>query len=575
MEEALLVREIWLAEGFGHHVCPFCGPRKAIHRGRKDLSIDPADRPGHLCWHCFHCGASGIVQVSESAVLRLVPKTGLAPKTAPEISLPDQREISKTGAEWLACRGISTKTAMEAGCWTRITARGNEAICFPYVQEAPAIKIRNLSEKGFYQEGSASTFWGSESIIPDQDLVIVEGEMDRLALLEVGINSVSIPNGAPQTISERKIDPANDRKYSYVWAGKSLFDHAPRIILAVDNDAPGQALAEELARRIGKIKCWKVEWPDGIKDANDALLQLGALETERLIKNPVPWPVEGIYSLAQFRPDVEALYDSGLSSGLGTGWGSVDDLFTVCPGHLVLITGTPGSGKSAWINALMVNLSQSHSWRWAVQSSEFDPPIHAAMLAALKCGKPFHDGPTPRMTKGELAQALDWVNDHFTFLRSDAVAGVDDTLERLSAACLRYGIRGFVIDPVSYLRMDGDAVEAVGPMLEGFKNFAVQHDCAAILVAHPHKMHRREDGSETIPTGYSVSGSAHYYNRPDCGLTIHRPADDRSISQVIVWKGRFSWLYKEGKAELFFDAATGRYSEQSFFMAPTKEDLPF
>jgi hypothetical protein len=36
---------------------------------------------------------------------------------------------------------------------------------------------------------------------------------------------------------------------------------AVRIVIATDNDAPGDALAEELARRLGRERCWRVRWP--------------------------------------------------------------------------------------------------------------------------------------------------------------------------------------------------------------------------------------------------------------------------------------------------------------------------
>ncbi|XP_014499251.2 uncharacterized protein LOC106760315 [Vigna radiata var. radiata] len=49
---------------------------------------------------------------------------------------------------------------------------------------------------------------------------------------------------------------------------------ATRVILATDGDSPGQVVAEELARHIGKEKCWRVRWPkngrlDNCKDANE------------------------------------------------------------------------------------------------------------------------------------------------------------------------------------------------------------------------------------------------------------------------------------------------------------------
>ncbi|KAK1612411.1 hypothetical protein QYE76_036084 [Lolium multiflorum] len=53
-----------------------------------------------------------------------------------------------------------------------------------------------------------------------------------------------------------------------------LCDEASKIILETDADPPGQALAEELARRLGNERCWRVTWPrknetEFCKDANE------------------------------------------------------------------------------------------------------------------------------------------------------------------------------------------------------------------------------------------------------------------------------------------------------------------
>lgn len=37
--------------------------------------------------------------------------------------------------------------------------------------------------------------------------------------------------------------------------------HLPTYPVPADNDAPGDALAEELARRLGRERCWRVRWP--------------------------------------------------------------------------------------------------------------------------------------------------------------------------------------------------------------------------------------------------------------------------------------------------------------------------
>jgi twinkle protein len=65
-------------------------------------------------------------------------------------------------------------------------------------------------------------------------------------------------------------------------------------------------------------------------------------------------------------------------------------------------------------------------------------------------------------------------------------------------------------------------------------------------------------GSDWVPTGYSISGSAHWYNRADFGLTMHR-SDKASVLHV--WKCRFVHQGKNGKAELLYDKPTGGFVE--------------
>jgi twinkle protein len=52
-----------------------------------------------------------------------------------------------------------------------------------------------------------------------------------------------------------------------VHAGSDVLDSCERIILAGDSDGPGVLLADELARRIGREKCWRVAWPSGPQDS--------------------------------------------------------------------------------------------------------------------------------------------------------------------------------------------------------------------------------------------------------------------------------------------------------------------
>lgn len=70
-------------------------------------------------------------------------------------------------------------------------------------------------------------------------------------------------------------------------------------MLATDGDLPGQALAEELARRLGKERCWQVSWPkkdefSSCKDANEVLVNLGPEALREAIECAVPYEMQNL-----------------------------------------------------------------------------------------------------------------------------------------------------------------------------------------------------------------------------------------------------------------------------------------
>ena len=101
-------------------------------------------------------------------------------------------------------------------------------------------------------------------------------------------------------------------------------------------------------------------------------------------------------------------------------------------------------------------------------------------------------------------------------------------------------------------------------MLTKLRVFAQAHDVHIWFVAHPAKMKRLADGTIPVPTGHDISGSAAFYAKADVGLTVHRNDPDTDISEVIVWKCRFSWVGKQGRTDLRYDKATSTYSEKTY-----------
>ncbi len=562
----------------GQHrlVCPYCAhTRSRMNQRTKTLSLK-IDEDGYA-YTCWHCDASGGDRFDAGASKQMT-----------QVAVREVTALSADALTYLQTkRGISRETALNAGlfeaqAWIREVQTETPCVAFPYFDQKgnrTGAKLRALGTKGFTMQGQALTFFGQERIVEGSPVIIVEGEIDALSIAEAGLpNGISVPHGAPpppKPGAPARQD-ANDKRLECVWAARAAFDAAPKVIIATDNDAPGDALAEELARRIGKAKCWRVRWPDDIKDANEFLMRQGALRLAKYIEDEAePWPLSGIHQAADFKAGLLDLYSKGLSPGLSTGWDCIDEYFTVAPGMLHVVTGVPGSGKSTWLDALVMNVTSQYGWKGAVASFENPIAIHLAKFIALKTGKPFKHGAPGRASQQEVEDALDWVNDHIMFLAQDGEPPtVTNIIDRLTAAVQRMGIRWAIIDPFNFIRLSAseagsNETSAINEMLAAFKIFAVTHDVALFIVAHPAKP-PASAGADWVPTGYSISGSANWFNRADWGLTVQRLEE---ATRVHVWKCRFNHLGKVGREDLVFQPDTGRYFEANDPSA--FEDLEF
>jgi len=559
--------------------CPSCSEdRKKKHE--KTLSVT-VNQDGSKLYFCHHCGESGSIFRKkeyfhkESKVTRIQPRA-----TVDESSITNF--FSSRGILWSQDIDLPVVSGKRY-----FNGHGElDAVGFVYgaLSQPSAIKWRAINQKAFTQEGAARQFYGIE-LIPDgaKELIIVEGECDALALASAGIPAVSCPNGAPQVVSGKSFSPEDDNKFSYIWEAREIIERCDKIILATDNDKSGHALAEEIARRIGRAKCWAIQYPNDCKDANDIISKHGPQALKDVVDKSQPLPLKGVYSAKSYISDVHEIYKKGVGSGESTGLASVDELFTIAEGQLSVVTGVPSSGKSEFVDQLMVNLAQRCSWKFAVASFENPPHFHIAKLSEKIIGKAFFEGDGVRMTDQELAEASEFVDKHFVFLdsRDGVVSTIDSIIDRAKQAVMRLGVRGLVIDPYNYIEKNpnSDESQSISSMLTKVTAFAKAHGVHVWFVAHPAKMYPREDGSMPIPTGMSISGSAAWFAKADLGVTVHRSGDD---TEVHCWKSRFKWIGKQGAVPVTYDKSTGRYSDyrspQSDFVNPkhwTDMDVEF
>jgi twinkle protein len=360
-----------------------------------------------------------------------------------------------------------------------------------------------------------------------------------------------------------------DIKLDYLDKAAEWLDPLEKIILMLDNDAPGVFLQQELVRRLGAERCYTVKYPEGCKDANDVLLTHGAWMLRNMIADAVPIPIKGVVDLHEYDAQVQALWESGMQGGMSTGWPSVDLIYTVKPGRLTIVTGIPGSGKSSVVDALLINLAKLHGWRFGLYSPENYPPeSHILRLVEKTMEKSGRLHAEYRLSAEELNNGREWVADHFWFfgLDEDRLMDVDTLLEQGKSLVKRQGVRGIVLDPWNEVEASYPAgmteTQYISKSLSKIRKFARSYGVHIWIVVHPTKLYRDKEGKYPLPSLYDCAGGAHWRNKMDMGVVINRPDDptDKRV-EFHVQKCRFREEGMIGMKTLLFSHTSGGYEE--------------
>ena len=556
--------------------CPVCQHTRSKNRRDKSLSIK-VDTKG-IQYQCHHCDISGGFFNDNEWSLDPAPVMNTPLKQKPS-------GTNKTAVSYLQQRMIADaviKSHTIPGEY-RFNGKTVPAIGFPYRKgdDIYAMKWRSAdTNKMFSQQNVCEDFFNIENYVEGNDLLICEGEMDACAWLSsdipANVTVLSIPNGAPARVRDGKIDPNDDNKFKYIWRAKKQLDAAPRIILNTDNDDPGNALKEEIVRRIGRNKIWTIDL-GGYKDAAQALEAEGDGYLLGRFDDVEPLPTIGLHRAEVFYDAVDELYDNGQFRGASTGLLSVDKLVQIPMGMVSVVTGFPSSGKSDFIDQLCVNLAEGEGYKTVFCSFEKPPELHMMQLAQKRTKLQFFDEDGERMNVEQLDSAKKWLDDHFLFMdyRRDGPTDIDGILDIASSAVMQMGCRILVIDPYNYLTMPASAKETdeISGMLTRVQQWAKSHDAHVFFIAHPTKVNGDGRGHKVVPTGNDVSGSAAWYAKADIGWTMWRDPQNIEPSELHIWKIRWSWIGNHGYTPLKFNRSIGVWSDYNTSQDDTDWDF--
>jgi len=387
-----------------------------------------------------------------------------------------------------------------------------------------------------------------------RDIIITEGEIDALSWAAYGFPAMSVPFGGGAGGKQQWIESEFDR-----------LDRFERIYLSLDMDKAGNEAAEEIANRLGRHRCLRVDLPH--KDANDCLVNgvpsedmAAALHAARHL-DP-----EGLKRTIDYTDDVIRLFwpAQGEHVGYATPYGKISDKLHFRPGEVTLWSGPSGAGKSQILSDCIVHWVHTGS-RTCLASLEMKPAQTLKRLCKQTVGV---DRPTARY----IEHALTWLDRGLLMYDRLGKAGVDGLLDVFTYAHAKYGCDQFVIDSLMRMGIPADDYNAQEQAMFRLVTWAIDSNVHVHLVAHSRKGDAQRGG---VPETEDVKGASEIGSNAFNILTVWRnrkleddikaAKDEPTIKDLMEKPGVILNVAKqrngdfEGKVGLWFDQNTYRY----------------
>ena len=577
--------------GWKKVLCPQCSADRK--KKREPVLRVNLDDGGFKCMHCgWHGKATVLTQEEKEEYKRMrgwdkVIRKEKEKKKQETYKMPPQQRRSAlhpSTVEWFAGRGISERTLKAAGVTDGIDwmfpnykteermPDGGKCRCihFNYYRDGQLVNIKKRSkDKSFMLVKDCERIaYNLDGIKNTEECYIVEGEMDALALMEVGYNNVvSVPVGAMQGSGGTTEMHWLEDYFEDYFAFKS------KVYVCTDNDEPGAVMREAIIKHFDPgqyvlVTDYGTDPKTGKanKDANDCLMHNGPDELRlRLSQGKVTRP-EGDVDMDTVADEMDDIYENGLPKGLMAGMPGLDDILRFQKGRLIVITGLPGSGKSQFLDHLAVNLNYHHGWKFSEFSPEMKPMgQHGLMIAAKYLGKHIDKY---NVERAEYEMVRDKVKEVFHFIDPEDYE-LDTILSIAKYQVRKYGCDCIIIDPWNDLMNKGEGItktDDINIALLKILTFAQRQNVLAIVMAHPTKQERKKDGTYPEIDLNDISGGAHFRNRADIGVVVTRvKTDDPNNTTGVEYtkikndKTRFENLGKLGEAYFRYEPGVGRF----------------
>jgi len=387
-------------------------------------------------------------------------------------------------------------------------------------------------------------------------LIITEGEKDCLALYEAGYRHfISVPTGASS-------DPGKFLAPFVDW-----FAAVDSVILCGDSDYPGRQMTHTLCEFFGPHASL-VDLPADCKDIADVLLKHGKEEVQRVIRQAHPRPTKAIRYVADQQNEIISILQNRYDHGYALGYGPLTDR-VFHPDHtggLVVVSGQPNSGKSDFLNDLMMHLMTRQDMRILFLS--FEHPNKAKHIAHMvELHRQSSD--LSLCPEEKMLESIDFLQHHMAHLDLQGEERTPEHILELADQHRRQsGLDYFIIDPYLFIELkpakkNESETESIKHMLTLFQTWGQEHHIWVYIVAHPRKNPNNHGGftNDDISPN-DIASSAHWSNLADFLFVIKRENEDnRHYTELRMIKVRDQNLCSPGRT-YYVRTDYGSYLEQ-------------
>lgn len=564
--------------------CPQCSAgRKKKTDPCLSVNISQGD------YNCHNCGWMGNVR-------SFVPKNTLKKFERPSQDMLKSIELNDRVKKYFAGRGISESTLKKFFIhgkeeWMPQTQQKERCIVFPYIRNTEIVNAKYRDGKKNFKliKDAELIFFGMQTLEGRRCAIIVEGEVDALSAYEAGFGQdyepicnedgevvehelgrfavLSVPNGAV----------SGNNRLEYLDNSSDYLNTIEEFVIATDNDAPGQALRDELIRRFGVEKCRTVRWeilkshqthgngPNfAPKDLNEVLVHFGKEGLKSLVLSSEEIPIDGIFYVEDIFSSMLEGFKKGIQIAPPTNFGEMDNYFRWKKGDINLCTGYANAGKSTFMLQLMLTKSVWDGWKWAIFSPENYPANDFYDdLVEMYLGKW-----TTNMTEEEYTKACNFIGEHIFFVYPENEHDIESVHDKFRYLILKKGIDGVMIDPFnqldsmqrSYQRED----QYLSSVLKDIKRFALLNGICYNIIAHPKSPTYREDKSLPVADMYDLAGGAMWGNKVDQIISYYRPRfhEDKNSAEVEIYIQKVKRKRTGGQLghfDLYLDWKTKRF----------------